>query len=343
VEITAEAADTDGQIAKVEFFNGALKLAEDATAPYTFSWGNVPEGAYRLTATAIDNGGTMTGSEPVHINVQAMCISSGKITREYWTGVSGNLVSSIPVDTPPDGVETLTKFEGPVNAGTNYGARIRGFICPPRTGNYHFWIASNDHSELWLSTDEDPEKKVKIAFLTRATGERQWDQFVSQKSQAMQLVQGKTYYIEALHKQGVGTDHIAVGWQLPDGTAERPIRGDRLSPLASTSAFLAKGEKGLLMREENNGEPGPPDIKVYPNPLKGEKLKIVIENLSLSGSVPREIEIRQLTGLSVYSQKTNCTGDCSAEIEISKNMPSGVYLVQVRIQGRILTQKLLIP
>jgi hypothetical protein len=43
-------------------------------------------------------------------------------------------------------------------------------------------------------------------------------------------VGGQQYYIEALHKEGVGTDHMAVGWQLPNGTLERPIPGMRLIP-----------------------------------------------------------------------------------------------------------------
>src|SRR5690606_9054303 len=33
-----------------------------------------------------------------------------------------------------------------------------------------------------------------------------------------------------LHEQGVGSDHLSVGWQLPDGSMERPIAGGWLSP-----------------------------------------------------------------------------------------------------------------
>lgn len=344
IQLEADARDGDGHIVKVEFFNSETKLGEDAAAPYSFSWTNVPAGTYQLTATATDDGGSTTVSQAVRITVEAMCTASGNITREYWTGISGNLVSYIPLHTPPDGVKTLAIFEGPVNAGINYGARIRGFICPPQTGNYHFWISSNDHSELWLSTDEDPENRMKIAFLTRATDVRQWDKFTSQRSQAIPLVQGRAYYIEALHKQGVGTDHAAVGWQLPDGTMELPITGDRLSPFVNDAGdLLADRQTRVPLVEKNNGESQPLEVSIYPNPLKGEMLNIAIENLPQTESVVREIEIRQLTGLSVFSEKTNCNGDCNAAIEIRKHMPSGVYLVQVKINGRISIQKLAIP
>ena len=56
ITITAEADDSDGTITKVEFFEGGnILLGEDTTAPYSFTWTNVPEGAYTLTAKATDN------------------------------------------------------------------------------------------------------------------------------------------------------------------------------------------------------------------------------------------------------------------------------------------------
>ena len=69
VTITADATDADGTVGKVEFFNGADKLGEDATAPYSFAWLNAPAGTHTLTAKATDNGGAFTASSPVTITV----------------------------------------------------------------------------------------------------------------------------------------------------------------------------------------------------------------------------------------------------------------------------------
>ena len=44
VNLAATASDADGTVTKVEFFNGAAKLGEDTTAPYTFTWSGVPAG-----------------------------------------------------------------------------------------------------------------------------------------------------------------------------------------------------------------------------------------------------------------------------------------------------------
>lgn len=57
IEITAEASDVNGSVTKVEFFNGNVKLGEDASAPYSFTWNTVPEGIYEVSAVAIDNHG----------------------------------------------------------------------------------------------------------------------------------------------------------------------------------------------------------------------------------------------------------------------------------------------
>jgi len=50
VTINATAADSDGTVSKVEFFQGAVKLGEDTTSPYSYSWTNVAAGNYVLTS-----------------------------------------------------------------------------------------------------------------------------------------------------------------------------------------------------------------------------------------------------------------------------------------------------
>jgi hypothetical protein len=69
VSIAANAGDSDGTVAKVEFFNGATKLGEDTTAPYTFDWTGVGAGSYTLTARATDDLGATTTSAPRTITV----------------------------------------------------------------------------------------------------------------------------------------------------------------------------------------------------------------------------------------------------------------------------------
>jgi RHS repeat-associated protein len=69
ITISANAADNDGRITKVEFFADGTKLGEKLTPPYFYSWTNAPGTAHTLTATATDNDGLSATSAPIHIDV----------------------------------------------------------------------------------------------------------------------------------------------------------------------------------------------------------------------------------------------------------------------------------
>jgi hypothetical protein len=71
VNLAATASDADGTVTKVEFFNGAAKLGEDTSAPYSFTWSGVAAGTYTLTARATDNLGAITSSSAATITVSA--------------------------------------------------------------------------------------------------------------------------------------------------------------------------------------------------------------------------------------------------------------------------------
>ncbi len=94
VALVAAASDPDGTVAKVEFYEGATKLGQDATAPYTLTVTNVFAGVHSYTAVAIDNQGATSTSVAFDIN----------ITTENWApGVTlltpaNNLVTNQPVN-----------------------------------------------------------------------------------------------------------------------------------------------------------------------------------------------------------------------------------------------------
>ena len=69
IKLSAAAADKDGTITKVEFYNGTKLLHTETVFPYGYVWEHVPLGNYTLTAKAYDNSGNVTTSAPVHISV----------------------------------------------------------------------------------------------------------------------------------------------------------------------------------------------------------------------------------------------------------------------------------
>ena len=158
------------------------------------------------------------------------CEASGLISASYWYDVPGGRVDNIPLNKKPNEQTLLPLFETPSNTRDNYAARVSGYLCPPVTGEYTFWIASDDNGELYISSDEKPENKVMVAHVPGWTASRQYDKYAAQRSVKISLVAGQKYYVEALMNEGGGGDNLSVGWQLPDGTLERPIMGDNLSP-----------------------------------------------------------------------------------------------------------------
>ncbi|MBD3393430.1 MAG: hypothetical protein GF410_15550, partial [Chitinivibrionales bacterium] len=158
---------------------------------------------------------------------------TGTILREVWTGFSGTAVSDLVghPDYPhsPSDTSYETLFETPVNIMDNYGVRMQGWVHPPVSGNYTFWIASDDGGELWLSTDADTANKQLIAWVSEWTSSREWDKESNQQSSLISLTAGQKYYIRALMKEGSGDDNLAVAWQRDGGSVEI-IPGEYLSP-----------------------------------------------------------------------------------------------------------------
>ncbi|MBI1370365.1 MAG: VWA domain-containing protein [Planctomycetes bacterium] len=161
---------------------------------------------------------------------------TGSITRELWWNLAGNEVEELTERHKdrldhPEKVDTINVLATPRNLGDNYEQRIRGYIHPPTSGKYTFWLVSDDNSELWLSDSADPSRKQRLKAVKNYVPMDQWPD--DNRTEGVTLEAGKSYYIEVLHKEGTGDDFAAVGWQLPDGTMERPIPGSRLSPVGS--------------------------------------------------------------------------------------------------------------
>ena len=95
----------------------------------------------------------------------------------------------------------------------DYGQKIFGYLHPQSNGLYRFAIASDDTSELWISTDENPHNKRLVArvFTENAlawTGKDELDKYPEQRSkEPLHLQANKKYYVEVLH-QNVSSRYI---------------------------------------------------------------------------------------------------------------------------------------
>ena len=214
--------------------DGLLIYSDTGTISGTIAIGAAANSPYTVTLSANDgNGGTDSENFTWTVNPLPAGEGSGQILREQWNGVVSDTIEMLTTypayPDNPDVQDHLTLFEIPNDTSDTYGTRMRGYLHPPVTGQYRFWIAADDSGELWLSTDDSPNNSTLIASVPELTLSQEWDKSPLQESTLITLQAGTRYYIEALHKEDSDHDHLAVAWQMPGGTRE-VIAGEYLSP-----------------------------------------------------------------------------------------------------------------
>ncbi|MBK7946977.1 MAG: hypothetical protein IPJ85_17465 [Flavobacteriales bacterium] len=105
--------------------------------------------------------------------------AAGGLQRQQWNSIAGATVADL-LNAPsypnnPASTSVITSFQGPTNAANNYGARVRGYIVPPETGNYTFTITSDDASALYLSLNAEPRFKQLICSVPGTTLANEFD------------------------------------------------------------------------------------------------------------------------------------------------------------------------
>lgn len=186
-----------------------------------------------------------------------------------------NAVSSVTGDprypNSPTETQFLRFFEfppgaddgtAPGNLADNYGARVWGFLTPKETAQYIFFIASDDPGELWLSTDATEANKKLIAREPEWNGIRAWasqdrrsgcpDACIN-KSAPIRLEANKKYFVEAIFKEGLGGDNLAVTW-IKSGEPDPengalPITREFLSSLADDKLSITVGPAAAIRDE----------------------------------------------------------------------------------------------
>jgi hypothetical protein len=202
-------SDGDGKL------SGALTAATiNGIATFPDLSVDAPGNKYQLLATAADLKSAVSdkftvgpGNGPVY---------------EWWSPF-------VNFSNAPTGERRLTEAVIlPVAGATNFAAKIHGCLVAPQTGDYHFWLANEGSSELWLSTDATPERVVKIAEVTGATPYCKWPHTHEAGSPAVKLIGGRSYYFEIRQRQSGGSTQLALRWRLPDGGEERPLPAWRI-------------------------------------------------------------------------------------------------------------------
>lgn len=164
-------------------------------------------------------------------------ILEGSVYRDYWLNIAGLTIADLRAapgfPDSPDGTDTWTRLQAPVNVGDNFGSRITGVIYPPDDGDYTFYLSSDDQSEFWLSSDSSPANLRQIVNVPVWVAPFDYTRSSGQVSKPVVLKAGAPYAFKLLHKEGTGGDNLAVEWEGPS-LARQVINSD----------YIASGVKG---------------------------------------------------------------------------------------------------
>jgi len=193
-------------------------------------------GAYKLSIAGVTDESGNAVAEDTTADVFGFVFARGFLKFEYFANIPGNRVEDMTDDekfqnNEVDEVLYLTAYDTRTafaSKGDNYGARISGWLLPERSGDYAFFIASDDAGELYVSSDESKDNaEIVVAELTWSNqfeegGDEEGTPFDS-------FTAGERYYTELLYKEGTGGDGAKIAWRHWDD--EETISVSRLQPI----------------------------------------------------------------------------------------------------------------
>jgi hypothetical protein len=240
VDVTAESG------ANYQLDKGATVSSVTRVSPLSvlLNTSRLDEGTnYTLTVSGVKDtaGNTIAANSTIVVNT--FVFSRGFARWERWQdqGDTGNIDDFVttlenPDFRPPD-VTGYSAYQGsPRGVADNYGLRATTWFTPPQSGNYVFFLACDDQGYLYLSTNDVPANKKKIAAQPGWSDQSQWndpdttdvrsDQYSSSEwnpPNVINLTAGQRYYMELVFREGTGGDG-SEAYYKPESAAD-PANG----------------------------------------------------------------------------------------------------------------------
>lgn len=239
ITIDVDAVDSDGSITKVEFFEAGInKLAELTEPPYSFTWTNVPEGEYTLTARATDNeGGSKTSL-------------SAFVTVREQVNVSG---------------AELTAVNGAIAVGANI--QLEGSVIPADATNQNLVFESSDTRIATVSEDGELtaiSEGIVTITVTAAEGGHV-------DSKMIQILAPSTTFNWSLDQSAIGTgtpdgenveanlvdDNTDTRWSVREFPQSATIDLGEIVPITQTEITCFENRAYQFIIEAAQSEEGP--------------------------------------------------------------------------------------
>ena len=208
---------------------------------------------FTVVASTAESELSITSSPPAILNVAAPVLESGWAKMEYWyspnpgvpsfrlaqtnsSGVATNYALNSTYSTPANYTIFEPIFEGnsKAQAPNGYTSRLSTYFYPPTTGDYVFFVNSDDPGDLYVSTNSSASNAVMVAQETGWSNPWQWqavggngsltsmkrsDQWQAPDgstpwSAGIHLIAGQPYYVAIIHSDGGGGNNCEATFKL---------------------------------------------------------------------------------------------------------------------------------
>jgi len=199
---------------------------------------------YTVTvATVADLAGNVAQNISIRFRSWVLGTCNGLLFEAYDTSSTPGTALSFLLSHPnypnnPRDRYTITVFDSlaayPDFSHEQYGARIRGLFIPPISGNWVFYLASDDPGQLYLNPN-GPSAAGKVLVVQETGCCIQWAAKTSLMpaptglGAPIPLVAGQGYYIEGLYKEGGGGDYLKIAARLESEPAPSDDPNQQLS------------------------------------------------------------------------------------------------------------------
>ncbi len=246
ISLAANASDSGGTIARVEFFQAVTKLGEDTTRPFSLVWSNVTAGTYALTAVAVSTGGIRNTSAPVNITVAANLPPAVAIT--YPSGGASfysptNVAITATASDSDGSVARVAFYDGSTKIGEDTSSPyVFTWTNPPVAAHALSAVATDDRGlsttsavvniSVILNTAPTVQSvsppagtvnslaSIQVTFSEPVTGVDAAD-FLVNGVPATKLSGGGAVYTFSFDQPGPGT--VAITWAVSHGIVDQGI------------------------------------------------------------------------------------------------------------------------
>lgn len=343
ITLTATAADANGTISNVQFYNGSTLLGSDATAPYSFTWNNVAAGTYTITARATDNAGATTTSSAITIIVTGVIIDTPPVVsitapanNSSFTAPASITITANASDANGS-ISNVQFYNGSTLLGSDASAPYSFTWTNVPAGTYTITARATDNSGAATvssaisivvsppvvsnATIHGPDCGGRYSTITfeldasKRAGATNYAWHVNSYSQSISPVAGAAYRVN------IATGAYFTGGQVCVGVnySSAPWYASyckTISVCASPAAAAAAASDQTI---------------VSPNPSEEGFTLSVQEDV-------QSIEVKDLNGLSVFSHGSVSSGE---EVFYGQDLKPGIYsLIIIYSSGRIETKRI---